>query len=45
MTDPELVQQSLAVLRAYLAQTGPQGATGVDFLFEVFSAPSPENRP
>ena len=24
MTDPELVQQSLAVLRAYLAQTGAQ---------------------
>ena len=27
MTDPELVQQSLAVLRAYLAQTGAQAAT------------------
>jgi hypothetical protein len=30
MTDPELVQQSLAVLRAYLAQTGPQGATQIE---------------
>lgn len=27
MTDPELVQQSLAVLRAYLAQAGAQTAT------------------
>ena len=27
MTDPELVQQSLAVLRAYLAQAGAQAAT------------------
>ena len=30
MTDPELVQQSLAVLRAYLAQSGPQGATQIE---------------
>lgn len=29
MTDPELVQQSLAVLRAYLAQTGAQAATQI----------------
>ena len=29
MTDPELVQQSLAVLRAYLAQTGAQTATQI----------------
>ena len=30
MTDPELVQQSLAVLRAYLAQTGAQAATQIE---------------
>ena len=30
MTDPELVQQSLAVLRAYLAQTGAQTATQIE---------------
>jgi putative ABC transport system permease protein len=30
VTDPELVQQSLAVLRAYLAQSGPQGATQIE---------------
>jgi hypothetical protein len=29
MTDPELVHQSLAVLRAYLAQTGAQAATQI----------------
>jgi hypothetical protein len=29
MTDPELVQQSLAVLRAYLAQAGAQTATQI----------------
>jgi len=30
MTDPELVQQSLAVLRAYLAQAGAQAATQIE---------------
>ena len=30
MTDPELVQQSLAVLRAYLAHTGAQAATQIE---------------
>ena len=30
MTDPELVQQSLAVLRAYLAQGGAQTATQIE---------------
>jgi hypothetical protein len=30
MTDPELVQQSLAVLRAYLAQTGAQIPTQIE---------------
>ena len=30
MTDPELVQQSLAVLRAYLAQAGAQTATQIE---------------
>jgi hypothetical protein len=30
MTDPELVQQSLAVLRAYLAQTGTQTAAQIE---------------
>jgi hypothetical protein len=30
MTDPELVQQSLAVLRAYLAQAGAQPATQIE---------------
>ncbi|MGZ3284008.1 MAG: acetate--CoA ligase family protein [Xanthobacteraceae bacterium] len=36
---------TLASLEINPLIVGPQGATGVDFLFEAFSAPSPENRP
>jgi acyl-CoA synthetase (NDP forming) len=36
---------TLASLEINPLIVGPQGATGVDFLFEGFSAPSPENRP
>jgi hypothetical protein len=36
---------TLASLEINPLIVGPRGATGVDFLFEAFSAPSPENRP
>ena len=36
---------TLASLEINPLIVGPRGPTGVDFLFEAFSAPSPENRP